>query len=186
MASIAIPVNNSGLVEVDKETHEVMRVTLGADNIPATFPVKKADTVLDYDYQEISGHTFLLPLKAQIIMAADDYMTRNDEEFRLYRKYSATADITFDSDEKTPPPLSEDKTKETTEPKVIKKWVEDVAKKNGKPAPTELPELELKDTIEYEFDLTEGWVKSVTHTRVAKQTAFTQTDIVTLTRKVKE
>ncbi|MBZ5617315.1 MAG: hypothetical protein LAQ69_01090 [Acidobacteriia bacterium] len=111
----------SGLVEVDKNTHEVMRVTLQADDIPPSFPVKKADTVLDYDYQDISGHTFLLPLKAQVIMAADDYMTRNDEEFRLYRKYSATADITFDTDEKTPPPLPEDKTKETKDPKVIKK-----------------------------------------------------------------
>lgn len=111
----------SGLVEVDKNTHEVMRVTLGADDIPATFPVKKANTVLDYDYQDISGHTFLLPLKAQIIMAADDYMTRNDEEFRLYRKYSASSDITFDTEEKSPPPpLPDEKTKETKDPKVIK------------------------------------------------------------------
>ena len=54
--------------------------------------MKKAETILDYDYQEISGHTFLLPLKAQVIMAADDYMTRNDEEFRLYRKYSTSAE----------------------------------------------------------------------------------------------
>jgi hypothetical protein len=113
----------SGLVEVDKNTHEVMRVTLNADDIPETFPVKKADTILDYDYQDISGHTFLLPLKAQILMAADNYLSRNDEEFRLYRKYSATADITFDTgdDKTTPPPLPDDKTKETKDPKVIKK-----------------------------------------------------------------
>jgi hypothetical protein len=111
----------SGLVEVDKNTHEVMRVTLHADDIPETFPVKKADTILDYDYQDISGHTFLLPLKAQILMAADNYLSRNDEEFRIYRKYSATADITFDTDDKTPPPLPDDKTKETKDPKVIKK-----------------------------------------------------------------
>ncbi|HLK67510.1 MAG TPA: hypothetical protein VKU19_28935 [Bryobacteraceae bacterium] len=112
----------SGLVEVDKNTHEVMRVTLHADDIPESFPVRKAETVLDYDYQDISGHTFLLPLKAQVIMAANDYLTRNDEEFRIYRKYSASSDITFDSDEKTPPPpLTDDKTKETKDPKVIKK-----------------------------------------------------------------
>ena len=108
----------SGLVEVDKNTHQIMRITLHADDIPLGFPVKRAETVLDYDYQDISGHTFLLPLKAQVIMAADDYMTRNDEEFRIYRKYSATADITFDSDEKTPPPpLPDDKTKETKDSK---------------------------------------------------------------------
>ncbi len=111
----------SGLVYVDNKTHEVMRITLNAEDVPATFPVKKAGTILDYDYQDISGHTFLLPLKAQVQMAADDYMTRNDEEFRLYRKYSATSDITFDSEETPPPPLPDDKTKEIKDPKVIKK-----------------------------------------------------------------
>ena len=112
----------AGLVYVDKNTHEVMRVTLHADDMPDTFPVKKAETVLDYDYQDISGHTFLLPLKAQVILATNEQITRNDEEFRLYRKYSTSAEITFESDDKTtPPPLSDDKTKEIKDPKPIKK-----------------------------------------------------------------
>ena len=105
-----------GLVYVDKETHEVMRVTLAAQDIPASFPVKRAETILDYSYQDISGHTFLLPLKAQTIMAADEYMTRNDTEFRLYRKYSTSSDIKFETEEV--PPLPDEKTKETP---VIKK-----------------------------------------------------------------
>jgi len=97
----------------------VTRVTLEAENIPASFPVKRADTVLDYDYSDISGHNFLLPLKAEVIMAADDYTTKNDTEFRLYRKYSASSDIKFDSEEV--PPLPDDKTKETKDPKTTKK-----------------------------------------------------------------
>ncbi len=104
-----------GLVYVDKETHEITRITLEAEAIPPSFPVRRADTILDYDYQDISGHTFLLPLKAQTIMAADDYVTRNDEEFRLYRKYSTSSDIKFDTETEVPP-LPEDKTKETKEP----------------------------------------------------------------------
>jgi hypothetical protein len=75
---------------------------------------------LDYDFQDISGHTFLLPLKATTIMAASDYMTKNDEEFRVYRKYSAESDIKFDVTD-VPAPLTDDKTKETTDPKTIKK-----------------------------------------------------------------
>ena len=109
-----------GLIYVDKETHHVMRVTLEAEDIPASFPVRRAETVLDYDFQEISGHTFLLPLKATTIMAASDYMTKNDEEFRVYRKYSAESDIKFDVTD-VPAPLTDDKTKETTDPKTIKK-----------------------------------------------------------------
>lgn len=108
-----------GLIYVDEKTHDIMRVTLGAEEIPATFPIKIADTILDYDFQDISGHTFLLPLKATTTMAADDYMTKNDAEFRIYRKYSADSAISFDAE--TPPPLPEDKTTETKDPKLIKK-----------------------------------------------------------------
>lgn len=99
-----------GLVYVDKDTHMVTRVTLDAE-VPASFPINKADTVLDYDYQDISGHTFLLPLKSSTIMASSEYLTKNDEEFRVYRKYSTESDIKYETD--TPEPLSDDKTKET-------------------------------------------------------------------------
>jgi hypothetical protein len=103
-----------GLVYVDKENHMVTRITMDADNIPAGFPVKRADTILDYDYQDLSGHNFLLPLKATTIMAADDYMTKNDEEFRVYRKYSAESDVKFDVTD-VPAPLPDEKTKEQKE-----------------------------------------------------------------------
>lgn len=77
--------------------------------------------------------------------------------------------------------------KQTPDPKelnrVLRKWLDELATKTGKPAPKDLPELELTDTIEYEFDLATGWVKSVTHTRVAKQPGTTQTDVTALTRK---
>jgi hypothetical protein len=103
-----------GLVYIDKDTHMVTRVTLDAANIPPDFPIHRAETVLDYDYQDISGHTFLLPLKSSTIMASSQYLTKNDEEFRVYRKYSTESDIKYESD--TPEPLPEDKTKETTPP----------------------------------------------------------------------
>ena len=98
-------------MEVDPNTHVVMRVTTIAENIPPDFPIRKAEDVLDYDYQDISGHTFLLPMKSQVLMSGGDVLTRLDEEFRLYRKYSAEADITYDTDPIAP--LPEDKTKET-------------------------------------------------------------------------
>jgi hypothetical protein len=60
-----------------------------------------------------------------------------------------------------------------------------VATTTGVPAPKELPELTLEEVAEYEFDLTAGWVKSVTRIRTAKQPTFTQTDTLTLIRKTK-
>jgi hypothetical protein len=104
-----------GLIYVDKDTHMVTRVTLEATEIPADFPIHAAETKLDYDFQDISGHTFLLPLKASTTMSSAEYLTKNDEEFRVYRKYSAESDIKFDVTD-VPAPLSDDKTKETQPP----------------------------------------------------------------------
>jgi hypothetical protein len=100
-----------GLVYVDEKSHEVVRVTLEAQNIPAEFPVKSVQTVLDYDYTDISGHTFLLPIKDETLSRADDYLSKVDTEFHNYRKYSAESELKFDTD--TPDPLPADKTKET-------------------------------------------------------------------------
>jgi hypothetical protein len=99
----------SGLIYLDKDIHVVMRITLNADNIPPTFPIRVARTTLDYDYQDISGHDYLLPLKAQVDMSADNVLTRNETEFRLYRRYSAESEIKYDI---TPDPLPDEKTKE--------------------------------------------------------------------------
>jgi hypothetical protein len=120
-AKLSIVTAYRGLVEVDPDIHVVMRVSTIAENIPADFPIRKADDTLDYDYQDISGHPFLLPLKSQVLMSGGEVLTKLDEEFRLYRKYSAEAGITYDTDPL--PPLPDDKTKETpaTQPKPKKK-----------------------------------------------------------------
>ena len=98
----------SGLVYVDQETHQVLRLTLVAQDIPASFPIQQAETILNYDYQTLSDHWFLLPLKAENRLRTSDVITRNDEEFRLYRKFSTESEIKYD----TPDPLPEDQTKE--------------------------------------------------------------------------
>jgi len=99
-------------VEVDPATHAVMRVTSEAQDVPEGFPVRTVEDVLDYDYTDLSGHTFLLPLKARIDASFVDALHRIDEEFRLYRKYSAESEIKFDTEALAP--LPDDKTKETT------------------------------------------------------------------------
>jgi|GEM_PF-4261621 len=79
--------------------------------------------------------------------------------------------------------------KQTLEPKernrVLRKWLDDIAKQTGKTPPKELPEFHLDDVMEYEFDTNASWVKSVTHTRTGKIDNTTQTETVTLTRKAR-
>lgn len=109
-----IIVGYRGLIYVDKETHQVLRVTLQATEIPPSFPVQEAGTKLDFDYADIGGSTFLLPLRAEIRMRHDRVLSRNVIEFRLYRKFSADAKISFDAP--TPDALPDDQTKEQAEP----------------------------------------------------------------------
>ena len=98
----------SGLVYVDRDTRQVLRVTMAAENIPASFPIQQAETVLDYDYQTLSGRQFLLPLKADNRLKTSDVLSRLDEEFRLYRKFSTESEIKYD----TPDPLPDNQTQE--------------------------------------------------------------------------
>jgi hypothetical protein len=96
-----------GLIYVDQESPAVLRVTLEAE-LPPTFPLQEVTDTLDYDMATISGHDYMLPLKAVVRMREGKILAKNDVEFRLYRKFSAETEIKFD----TPDPLPEDKTKE--------------------------------------------------------------------------
>jgi hypothetical protein len=98
-----------GLIYVDRDGLDVMRVTLAAET-PTDFPIQDVSTVLDYDLADISGHQYMLPLKSVTRMRHGKIQTRNELEFRLYRKFTAEAEIKFDTE--TPPPLPDDKTKE--------------------------------------------------------------------------
>ena len=78
-----------------------------AQGIPKGFPMQEARSRLDYDYIDLSGEPFLLPLKAQTFVRSSRLLTRNDLEFRLYRKFTAEATITFEEIEGLEP-LPED------------------------------------------------------------------------------
>lgn len=86
----------SGLVYIDKETEHTLRIKMDAVDVPSTFPIQQASTRLDYDYIDISDQPHLLPLKAEVRMRAGRELNRNDVEFRLYRKFTADATISFD------------------------------------------------------------------------------------------
>jgi hypothetical protein len=86
-----------GLIYIDRDTGQVMRITLEAEDIPPSFPIQAATTKLDYDYQDISGNTFLLPLRSEMRMRSGKTLVKNEVEFRMYRKFGADATITFDA-----------------------------------------------------------------------------------------
>ncbi|MBZ5579122.1 MAG: hypothetical protein LAP40_21375 [Acidobacteriia bacterium] len=97
-----------GLVYVDQQTREVLRITVVATDIPGAFPIHSAEDILDYDFQTLGDHEFLLPLKGEVRMSTGDVLARNDNEFRLYHKYSTESEIKYD----TPDPLPDAQTSE--------------------------------------------------------------------------
>ena len=104
-----IVVGYSGLIFIDNDHHFVHQITLHAEDIPSDFPVQDLSIKLDYDYKKIGDAEYLLPLQFRLMSREGRMTVKNDVDFHLYRKFGTETTITFD----TPPPISEEKTKET-------------------------------------------------------------------------
>ncbi len=98
-----------GLVYIDRDVPMVLRITMEAVDIPPSFPIQEARTMLDYDFVEIAGNQYLLPLRSEMRMREGRLLVRNQVEFRSYRKFGAEAIITFDPNLE---PIPEDRLKE--------------------------------------------------------------------------
>jgi hypothetical protein len=85
-----------GYLYIDDATKMVVRVTAAADGIPPGFPVRKVDLLLDYDFIDVGGRQYLLPLHSETSLDAPPVEHRNETDFLLYRKFSADATITFE------------------------------------------------------------------------------------------
>ena len=93
----------TGLVYVDRDTLAIMRVTQDVLETPPGFPITEVRNVLDYDYIDIAGQTFVLPLKASTVSRMAKAMFKNDTEFRMYNRFGTESTITF-----APDPLTEE------------------------------------------------------------------------------
>lgn len=98
-----------GLIYVNRDTHVIERLTQNPYDLPAGFPISEVKLVLDYDIQKIGDSEFMLPLKAVVTSRSPRFLTKNDVEFKLYRKFGTETKIKF---EDIGDPMPEDKTKE--------------------------------------------------------------------------
>ena len=98
-----------GLVYIDEDTKMVVKIVMTPYDMPSTFPIHDITSSLDYDLETIGDQQYMLPLKSVLISKRDRQMSKNDIEFRLYRKFGTESSIKFE----TPDALPEDQTKET-------------------------------------------------------------------------
>ncbi len=106
-----------GLVYIDRDTKMVTKITMIPYDMPAGFPIREINGSLDYELTKIGDAEYMLPVKAVVSSTrSDNYLSKNDIEFRLYRKFGTETTIKFD----TPDALPDDKFKEKP-PEVKKK-----------------------------------------------------------------
>jgi hypothetical protein len=98
-----------GLVYVDEDTKMVVKIVMTPYDLPGGFPIHEISESLDYDLETIGDQQYMLPLKSVLTSRRDRQMTKNDIEFRLYRKFGTESTIKFE----TPDPLPEDRTKDS-------------------------------------------------------------------------
>jgi len=91
-----------GLIYADRDSLKVMRITMECDDLPASFPVQEATEIMDYDFVNISGQKFVLPLKADLRFRGGSALVWNEIEFHLYRKFTSDATITFEAPDEIP------------------------------------------------------------------------------------
>jgi VWFA-related protein len=85
-------------VYVDANSLSIWRLTIAADDIPASFPIKESGLRIDYDYVPIGGQEYLLPIEATLrVRIGRRYLRKNEIEFQNYHKYLAESRLRFDS-----------------------------------------------------------------------------------------
>lgn len=94
-----------GKIWIDRETNRVLRIEYQATDLPANFGVKGFATSIDYDWIEIAGEKYLLPILSDArfkgLSKTDLIETRNLIRFKNYQKYGSEVKI-LDDDEVLP------------------------------------------------------------------------------------
>jgi hypothetical protein len=87
-----------GTVWIDKQTSNVMRIEEQTGSLPASFPFDKAESVVVYGFVRIDGKAYPLPVHSEILTCqrGSSTCTKNDIDFRNYRKFGADSSVTFD------------------------------------------------------------------------------------------
>lgn len=87
-----------GTIWIDQETKRVLKITQKATYFLDNFEFNSAEVTLEYDFVRISGRPVLLPVRSENIICSSGSTdcSRNELNFRNYRKFGAESAITFE------------------------------------------------------------------------------------------
>ena len=97
LATWQIRVGSRGLVSIEKQTGNVLRIdSHEAVGIPLDFPVRQARYRIEYGYVPIGDRTYMLPVRARYSMEMfPPALYRHDVEWRDCHKFDAESVLTF-------------------------------------------------------------------------------------------
>ncbi len=114
VAGSSVVAGYHGEIFIDEASHMVMRIAETID-IPDGFPVQFSHNTGDYDFVDVSGHQYLLPVRCEAMSGdlpplrgrggrlldndtrmAGQVRYRNVIEFSDYRKYAAESTLSFE------------------------------------------------------------------------------------------
>ena len=100
----AVPAGEKGKVWIDRKTGRVLRIEYTATDIPRDFRVRAFDSSIDYDWVEIAGEKFLLPVLSDSRFTSSEgtqmFQSRNLIRFKNYQRYGT--DVKILDDDLTP------------------------------------------------------------------------------------
>jgi hypothetical protein len=112
----------TGLVYADRETKAVMRIKMDCVGLPSDYPIKEVGLTLDYNPTKIGEQTYVLPFHFELNSKDTKAIIKNDAEYRLYRMFGTTSEITFGDVDPTPEDqLKEQPATDTKEKPPVKK-----------------------------------------------------------------
>jgi hypothetical protein len=96
----SVPIGRKGRIFIDRELNRVLRIEFQATDIPATYEIKKFESSTDYDWAEIGGEKYLLPLQSDARFTAnwgrELIQSKNLIRFKNYQKYGSEVKILDD------------------------------------------------------------------------------------------
>ena len=95
--SRTIAVGYHGTIWADRDTSSILRIKFDCDGIPADFPIGSVSLDLNYDFVEIAGQRYALPLMSEVRSQEGRLASWNQARYANYRKFGADATISFDT-----------------------------------------------------------------------------------------
>lgn len=117
----AVKPAHEGALWIDPESARVLRIEMSSRRLPTNYDIDKVEMTVDYGWVDIAGTRYLLPVRSENLACYRGTFTctRNEIEFRNYRKFQVESQVLQVESEITFPEAESGKPKPKTIPPSI-------------------------------------------------------------------